>query len=219
MRGFGYAGDFPGGQLDYTQCPGRTPVLHPVVTPDPVVQGEPATATANATSGTGYPITSESCDPVSTAHVGTSTVTCTAADSKGNHSSAGVSYTVVPRAADLSVSIVAPAGAVAGSSSTVGVGVGDAGPARADRVAWRLTVHDGARITAAPGGTIARNGRSVQWWAASLAAGTRTDRSVTVSTQASAHGRLHLSAVVVSHGTRDPALRNNAAGATTTITR
>ena len=71
------------------------PLLAPTVTPNPVVQGQVATAAPNA-SDAASGIASKSCGPVSTATPGSRTVSCKATDAAGNTASASVGYLVTP---------------------------------------------------------------------------------------------------------------------------
>ena len=70
------------------------PVLSPTVSPNPVVLGESATATPNASDSMSG-IASANCDAVDTSSVGTHTVNCTAMDLAGNPNSAAASYRVI----------------------------------------------------------------------------------------------------------------------------
>ncbi len=70
------------------------PVLNPTVSPNPVLLGGNATASANATdilSG----IASQSCAAVDTSSVGDQTVSCTATDIAGNTANSDASYRVI----------------------------------------------------------------------------------------------------------------------------
>lgn len=71
------------------------PTLAPSVSPNPVRQGQSATASAGATDALAG-IATQSCDPATTSTPGTKTLTCTATDTAGNTSSTSVSYTVLP---------------------------------------------------------------------------------------------------------------------------
>jgi hypothetical protein len=75
------------------QVDATAPTLSPVVSPDPVVLGGSATASANAVDATSG-VASQSCGPVVTTAVGSFTVTCTAADVAGNTATATAGYTV-----------------------------------------------------------------------------------------------------------------------------
>ncbi len=70
------------------------PTLAPSVSPNPVLLGGSATASANATDALSGMAT-ENCGALNTGTVGTRTVTCTATDNAGNQASASVSYSVV----------------------------------------------------------------------------------------------------------------------------
>ncbi len=69
------------------------PTLAPSVSPNPVILGGSATASANASDSLSG-IASQSCDPASTSTIGTTSVSCSATDVAGNSSSASASYTV-----------------------------------------------------------------------------------------------------------------------------
>ncbi|GEM_PF-6722984 len=69
------------------------PALAPVVSPNPVVLGQTATATPNATD-TGSGVSSASCDPPTSAVTGQQTVRCRATDVAGNTAAATAGYTV-----------------------------------------------------------------------------------------------------------------------------
>ncbi len=71
------------------------PKLAPAVTPNPVVQGRPATAAANATDSASG-IASQSCTPATSATPGTRTVTCQATDAAGNSTTVATPYLVTP---------------------------------------------------------------------------------------------------------------------------
>ena len=81
------------------------PTLAPTVTPNPVAQGETATAAANATDAISS-IASQGCGTPSTATLGPATVDCTATDNAGNTATAQVSYTVSPGCNGLVATIV-----------------------------------------------------------------------------------------------------------------
>ncbi len=70
------------------------PSLSPSVSPNPVILGGTATASANATDG-GSGIASESCGTLDTGSVGVKTVTCSATDLAGNTASAMTTYSVM----------------------------------------------------------------------------------------------------------------------------
>lgn len=70
------------------------PGLAPSVSPNPVLLGGSATATANASDSTSG-LALESCDSVDTSSVGAKTVECTATDNAGNTSMTSASYTVI----------------------------------------------------------------------------------------------------------------------------
>jgi hypothetical protein len=76
-------------QIDKT-----APMLNPVVSPNPVVLGATAIASAGATDG-GSGVASQSCDIVDTTSVGSKSVSCTATDNAGNTASAPASYSVI----------------------------------------------------------------------------------------------------------------------------
>ncbi|MFD4958315.1 hypothetical protein [Microbacterium sp. NPDC058389] len=69
------------------------PALAPIVSPNPVVVGQTATATPNATDA-GSGVSSASCDPPTTAVTGPQTVMCRATDVAGNTAAATAGYTV-----------------------------------------------------------------------------------------------------------------------------
>jgi streptogramin lyase len=70
------------------------PTLAPVFTPDPVLVGGAASASAGATDALSG-VASQSCDALDTTSVGVKSVTCTATDYAGNTTSMAVSYEVV----------------------------------------------------------------------------------------------------------------------------
>ena len=71
------------------------PTLAPTVTPDRVVRGKTAIATAHAGDALSG-VAAEWCDTVSTASLGRAKVTCYATDAAGNEASATVEYLVLP---------------------------------------------------------------------------------------------------------------------------
>ena len=79
---------------DFIYIDTTPPVLNPTVTPNPVVLGGTATASANASDAMSG-VASQGCGPVVTSTVGTFTVTCTATDVAGNTRTATATYSVV----------------------------------------------------------------------------------------------------------------------------
>lgn len=70
------------------------PVLGPTVSPNPVVLGQTATASPNATDATSG-VASSSCATPDTSSVGPKSVSCTATDNAGNTANASASYSVI----------------------------------------------------------------------------------------------------------------------------
>jgi hypothetical protein len=87
------AGNTSGAQHYQFSYDATKPTLTPTVSPDPVTQGQTATASAGANDALSG-VASSNCDPVDTNSVGTRTGTCTATDVAGNTSSATITYTV-----------------------------------------------------------------------------------------------------------------------------
>ena len=95
--------------------------------------------------------------------------------------------------------------------------VRNAGPIAATQVGSGVTVPAGLRITAAPGGLVSRDGRSVGYLTPSIAAGATRTFAITVTVDRSVRGNQTLSAAAASLQVRDPRLANNAAQARTTV--
>lgn len=76
--------------IDLTQ-----PTQAPVISPNPVILNNPATAAPNATD-TLSGISTQGCDPVNTANLGQFNITCSATDLAGNNNFVFVTYQVVP---------------------------------------------------------------------------------------------------------------------------
>lgn len=74
---------------------GTSPNLAPSVTPNPVVQGQSATASPHA-SDPGSGVSSQSCTAPTTATPGKRSVTCEATDAAGNTATASAGYLVTP---------------------------------------------------------------------------------------------------------------------------
>lgn len=124
---------------------------------------------------------------------------------------------VLAREADVSVALTAPATARPGTTLPVTLTLRNAGPIAATQVGSGVTVPAGLRITAAPGGLVSRDGRSVGYLTPSIAAGTTRTFAITVTVDRSVRGNQTLSAGAASLQVRDPRLANNAAQARTTV--
>lgn len=70
------------------------PALSPVVSPNPVLQGASASASPNASDGSGSGLATASCAAPSTSSLGPQTVSCSATDNLGHSASATPSYLV-----------------------------------------------------------------------------------------------------------------------------
>ncbi len=87
------AGNTSGAQRYPFKYDATKPMLTPTVSPDPVTQGQTATASAGASDALSG-VASSSCDSVDTGSVGSASVQCSATDNAGNVATGSASYTV-----------------------------------------------------------------------------------------------------------------------------
>jgi hypothetical protein len=121
-----------------------------------------------------------------------------------------------PARADLAVTLSITGTVAPGASTVATLTVHNNGPAAAKNIATGVTLPNGLRITAAPGGIAGRDGHSVAYLTANLGSGASATYQVTVAADRTAHGSQTLKAATYAQ-TADPKLINNAAVATTTV--
>ncbi len=177
----------------------------------------PGGATATATTGADGVATSPALSAGDTA--GPVTVTATAGTLSTTFALTVTPAPVIPREADLSVALGVPATLKAGTTTPVTVTLRNAGPAAATRVTGAVTLPQGLKVTAAPGGIVGGNGRSVAYLVPNIAAGTASTFTITVTADRTVTGPRTLEGAVAPSQVRDPKLTNNATRVTTTVVR
>lgn len=176
----------------------------------------PGGVTATAATGADGVATSPALSAGDTA--GPVTVTATAGTLSTTFALTVTPAPVIPREADLSITLGVPSTMKAGTTVPVTVTIRNAGPAAATRVAGAVTLPTGLRATAAPGGIVS-GGRSVAYLVPGIAAGTGRTFTITVTVDRTAAGARTLDAGVSPSQVRDPKLTNNATRVTTTVVR
>ncbi|GAA4979543.1 hypothetical protein WHI96_23685 [Pseudonocardia tropica] len=177
----------------------------------------PGGATATATTGADGVATGPALSAGDTA--GPVTVTATAGTLSTTFALTVTPAPVIPREADLSVALGVPATLKAGTTTPVTVTVRNAGPAAATRVTGAVTLPQGLKVTAAPGGIVGGDGRSVAYLVPNVAAGTASTFTITVTADRTVAGPRTLAGAVAPSQVRDPKLTNNATRVTTTVVR
>lgn len=125
----------------------------------------------------------------------------------------------VTRTADLAVTLTAPATARAGGSFAATLTVRNAGPRSATQVGAGLTLPSGLTIGSAPGGTVAKDRRTVAYLAATLATGEARSYAVTITVDPGVTGAKTLTGATTALTTKDPNLKDNVAQRSVTVSR
>lgn len=176
-----------------------------------------ATDEAGVTSG-------PTCTPSSGSSfaLGTTVVTCTAADAAGNIGSASFTVTVVPNRSDLAVRVTGPAQAPTSGTVSYEVKVTNAGPAPAKNVVTVLSVSGLTTTSTAPAtstGTVRIGPTTLtgaRWAEASIASGSTVTYVLTGRVLAK-RGQSVAALGGALASTPDPRIVNNLAGATTRV--